>query len=121
MHGSLALLTVLGLIYVLCTVSIGLLISTLVRTQVAAMLVTLIVTLMPSFLFSGFIYPIFTMPPFFQAYSAKIPTMYFVNISRGIVMRGAGLAEVWVNVAVLVAYTAVVLILAALLLKKRIA
>ena len=121
MHGSLALLTVLGLVYVLCTVSIGLLVSTIVRTQVAAMLVTLIVTLMPSFLFSGFIYPVFTMPPFFQGYSARIPTMYFVNISRGIVMRGAGLAELWVNVVVLVVYTAVVLTLATWLLKKRIA
>lgn len=121
MHGSLALLTGLGLIYVLTTVSIGLLVSTVVRTQVAAMLVTVILTLMPSFLFSGFIYPIFTMPEFFQSYSARIPTMYFVNISRGIVMRGAGLAEVWTNVLVLVVYTAVVLALATLLVKKRIA
>jgi ABC-2 type transport system permease protein len=121
MHGSLALLVGLGLIYVVCTVSIGLLVSTLVRTQVAAMLVTLVVTLMPSFLFSGFIYPIFTMPEFFQGYSARIPTMYFVNISRGIVMRGAGLAEIWTNVAILVGYTAVVLTLATFLLRKRIA
>jgi ABC-2 type transport system permease protein len=121
MHGSLALLTGLGVIYVLCTVSIGLLVSTLVRTQVAAMLVTLIVTLMPSFLFSGFVYPVFTMPEFFQGYSARIPTMYFVNISRGIVMRGAGFAELWPNVAVLVGYTAVVLVLATWLFKKRIA
>ncbi|MFC3068467.1 ABC transporter permease [Phenylobacterium soli] len=121
MHGSLALLVGLGAIYVLTTVSIGLLVSTLVRTQVAAMLVTLVLTLMPSFLFSGFIYPIFTMPKFFQGYSARIPTMYFVNISRGIVMRGAGLAELWPNVAVLVVYTAVVLVLATFLLKKRIA
>jgi len=121
MHGSFLLLTALGLIYVLCTVSIGLLVSTLVRTQVAAMLVTVIITLMPAFLFSGFIYPIFTMPTFFQGYSARIPTMYFVNISRGIVMRGAGLSELWVNVAVLVGYTVVVLALATLLLKKRVA
>lgn len=121
MHGSLALLTALGMIYVLTTVSIGLLVSVLVRTQVAAMLVTVILTLMPSFLFSGFIYPIFTMPEFFQGYSARIPTMYFVNISRGIVMRGAGLPELWTNVAVLIAYTGVVLTIATLLLKKRIA
>lgn len=121
MRGSLLLLTGLGLIYVVCTVSIGLLISTLVRTQIAAMLITLIVTLMPSLLFSGFIYPLFTMPDFFQGYSARIPTMYFVNISRGIVMRGAGLAEIWPNVAVLVIYTAVVLAAATWLFKKRIA
>ena len=120
MHGSLALLVALGLVYVLTTVSIGLLVSTLVRTQVAAMLVTLILTLMPSFLFSGFIFPIFTMPEFFQGYSARIPTMYFVNISRGIVMRGAGLSELWFNVAILVGYTALVLVAATFLFKKRI-
>ena len=120
MHGSFVLLAALGLLYVICTVSIGLLVSMLVRTQVAAMLVSIIITLMPAFLFSGFVYPIFTMPPFFQGYSARIPTMYFVNISRGIVMRGAGLEELWVNVAVLVGYTAVVLTAACLLFRKRI-
>jgi ABC-2 type transport system permease protein len=121
MRGSLPLLVGLGLIYVVCTVSIGLLVSSLVRTQVAAMLLTLVVTLMPSFLFSGFVYPVFTMPPFFQTYSSAIPTVYFVNISRGIVMRGAGLADVWRDVGVLVAYTAVVLGLSTWLFKKRIA
>ena len=107
------------MLYVLTTVSIGLLVSTLVRTQVAAMLVALIITLMPSFLFSGFIFPIFTMPEFFQAYSARIPTMYFVEISRGIVMRGAGLADLWYNVIFLIGYTAAVLIAATLLFNKR--
>lgn len=121
MHGSLALLAILGLVYVVCTVSIGLLVSMLVRTQVAAMLVAIIVTLMPAFLFSGFVYPIFTMPEFFQGYSARIPTMYFVNISRGVVMRGAGLEELWVNASVLIAYTGVVIALSWALFKKRIA
>jgi ABC-2 type transport system permease protein len=121
MHGSLLLLTALGLLYVLTTVSIGLLVSTLVRTQLAAMLVALILTLMPSFLFSGFVYPIFTMPEFFQFYSAKIPTMYFVNISRGIVLRGAGLAELWRDAAILAVYTLVVLAIAIWRFNKRIA
>lgn len=121
MNGSFLLLTVLGLVYVITTVSIGLLVSTLVRTQLAAMLVTLVVTLMPSFLFSGFIYPVFTMPTFFQRYAASLPTMYFIDISRGIVMRGAGLFDLWPKVGVLVAYTTIVLMLATWLVKKRIA
>lgn len=121
MHGSLPLLAGLGMIYVLTTVSIGLLVSTLVRTQVAAMLVTLVVTLMPSFLFSGFIFPVFTMPELFQGYANTNPTTYFVDISRGIVLRGAGIAELWPNVAVLVGYTAVVQTLATFFFKKRIA
>jgi len=121
MNGSLGLLTALGLLYVVCTVSIGLLVSTLVRTQLAAMLMTLLVTLMPAFLFSGFVYPVFTMPTLFQRYAESIPTMYFIDISRGIVMRGAGLADLWPKAAVLVIYTAVVLALATLLVRKRIA
>lgn len=120
MHGSMLLLILLGLIYVLCTVAVGLLVSIIVRTQLAAMLVALIMTLMPSFLFSGLIYPVETMPPFFQAYSAKIPTMYFVNISRGIVMRGAGLSELWYDVTILITYTLVVLTAGVLLFRKRI-
>ena len=121
MNGSLTLLAALGLIFVVCTVSIGLLVSALVRTQVAAMLVTLLVTLMPAFLFSGFVYPVFTMPRMFQLYSASTPTVYFIDVSRGIVMRGAGLAELWTDVAVLVLYTLLVLGAAAWLVRKRIA
>ena len=121
MNGSISLLAMLGLIYVICTVSIGLLVSTLVKTQVAAMLVTLLVTLMPAFLFSGFVYPVFTMPRIFQLYSLSTPTVYFIDISRGIVMRGANLADLWADVAVLVTYTVLVLGAAAWLVKKRIA
>ena len=87
----------------------------------ALMLVALIVTLMPSFLFSGFVYPIFTMPDSFQAYSASLPTPYFLDISRGIVLRGAGLKELWGNVAVLAGYTVAVFALAAWRFKKRLA
>jgi ABC-2 type transport system permease protein len=121
MNGSVTLLAAIGLIYVVCTVSIGLLVSTLVRTQVAAMLVTLLVTLMPAFLFSGFIYPVFTMPRMFQLYASSSPTVYFIDISRGIVMRGAGLADLWTEVAVLIGYTFLVLGAAAWLVRKRIA
>lgn len=121
MNGSFTLLSLLGALFVVSTVSIGLLVSTLVRTQVAAMLVTLLVTLMPSFLMSGFIYPVFTMPRFFQIYSASTPTVYFIDISRGIVMRGAGVADLWADVAILAAYAATVLGAATLLVRKRIA
>ena len=119
--GSVTLLALLGLVYVVCTVAIGLLVSTLVRTQVAAMLITLLVTLMPSFLFSGFIYPVFTMPVMFQRYAASTPAPYFLDISRGIVLRAAGLADLWKDVAVLVVYTGIVLVTATRLVKKRIA
>lgn len=121
MHGSLALLVGVGMIYVMCTVAIGLLVSTLVKTQLAAMLLALILTLMPSFLFSGLVYPVATMPKVFQMYSAQLPTMYFVDISRGIVMRGAGLGDVLREVAIIAGYTVAVLVAAVLLFRKRLA
>lgn len=121
MRGSLLLLISSGLLYVVCTVSIGLLVSTLVRTQLAAMLMALILTLMPSFLFSGFVYPVFTMPAMFQSYSSMFPTRYFLETSRGIVLRGAGIVEVWPNLAIITVYTAVVFVLAAWRFRKRIA
>lgn len=110
-----------AVLYVLCTVGIGLLVSTITRTQLVAMLAALIVTLMPSFLFSGLLFPVFTMPWLLQQYTAIFPVRYFVDISRGVTLKGAGLADLWLNVVILIAYTGVVFALAAARLRKKVA
>lgn len=110
-----------AVLYVLCTVGIGLLVSTITRTQLVAMLAALIVTLMPSFLFSGLLFPVFTMPWLLQQYTAIFPVRYFVDIARGVTLKGAGPADLWVNVVVLVAYTGMVFALAAARLRKKVA
>ncbi len=120
-QGSLAFLLAAGLIYVFCTVGIGLLVSTVTRSQLVAMLLALIVTLMPSFLFSGLLFPIFTMPYLLQLYTAVFPGRYFVDISRGVALKGTGLETLWLEVAVLAAYTVAVFFLAAWRLKKKVA
>jgi len=120
-HGDLGLLIGLGLIYVFCTVAIGLFVSCLTSSQLIAMLIAFIVTLMPSFLFSGFLFPIFTMPAMMQLYAQLFPATYFMEISRGIVMRGATLAELWHHVAVLILFTLVLIGISVLLLKKKVA
>lgn len=121
LRGSLALLLGAGLIYVFTTVGIGLLVSTVVRTQLAAMLVALIISLMPSFLYSGFLFPIFTMSYSAQIYARILPAAYFVDLSRGIVLRGAGLPELWPSVALLFAYTLAVFALAVWRFRKKVA
>ncbi|HSM20400.1 MAG TPA: ABC transporter permease, partial [Hyphomicrobiales bacterium] len=121
LRGDLTLLFATGLIYVFCTVGIGLLVSTVTRSQLVAMLLALIVTLMPSFLFSGFLFPIFTMPYFLQIYTRIFPARYFVDLSRGIVLKGAALPELWPTVALLLGYTAVVFALAAWRFRKKVA
>ncbi|MBI5627365.1 MAG: ABC transporter permease, partial [Candidatus Rokubacteria bacterium] len=119
-RGSLALLLALALLYVLATVGIGLLISTRTRSQVVAILLSIVLTLMPSFLFSGFLFPIETMPPFFQWYTHLFPARHFMEIARGISLKGIGLDRLWPSAALLLAYAAGVLTLASLRFRRMI-
>jgi ABC-2 type transport system permease protein len=119
--GSPGLLFAASLIYVFTTVSIGLLVSAVTRTQLTAMMLALIVTLMPSFLFSGFLFPVFTMPLASRLYSAVVPASHFIEISRGIVLKGAGISAIWPHLAVLGVYTAVVFAFAVWRLKQKVA
>lgn len=120
-RGNPGLLLAIGLLYVFGTVAIGLLVSTLTSNQVAAMLLALILTLMPSVLFSGFLFPIFTMPYVMQLYTAAFPSRYFIEISRDLVMKGAGFSGIWQNTAVLLAYSVAVFSLAAWRFRKKVA
>ncbi len=120
-RGDVRILLAMGLIYVFCTVGLGLLVSTVTRSQLVAMLLALILTMMPSILFSGFIFPIFTMPLPLQAYTYAFPARYFVDLSRDLVMKGAEPAELWLNAAMLVLYTLVVFALAAWRFRKKVA
>lgn len=120
-RGSLMLLLAVSGVYVLTTVAIGLLVSTVTRTQLAAMLLALIITLMPSFLFSGFLFPVFTMPFALQLYSQLFPATYFMEISRGVVLKGVSLESIWQPLLMLVIYTAVIFFFAASRLRQKVA
>ena len=120
-RGNAALLLFAGSIYVLCTVGLGLLVSTIAQRQITAMLLALILTLMPSFLFSGFLFPIFTMPYALQLYTLLSPARYFIEASRGIVLKGAGLGELWPSLGILIVYTVLVFLVAAGRLRKKVA
>lgn len=120
-RGSPAVLALGSILYVFCTVGIGLLISTVTRSQVVAVLLALIITLMPSFLFSGFMYPIVTMPEALQWYTRIFPARYFTDISRGLFLKGIGVAELKEQFVVLAAYTLVIFGAAALRFRKKVA
>jgi ABC-2 type transport system permease protein len=112
LRGDLPLLLGISLIYVLAAVGIGLLVSTVTRSQVVAMLLTLVLTFMPSFLFSGFIFPLFTMPAAMQAYTYTFPARFYMEIARGILLKGVGLGVLWPNAAMLLVYTVAILVAA---------
>lgn len=119
--GSVPLFLAATVVYVLCTVGLGLLISSLTRSQLVAMLLALLFTLMPSFLFSGFLYPIYTMPLMMEIYTWLFPARHFIEISRGIAMKDVGLAVLWPQLLLLILYTTVVFAITARLFRKKVA
>ncbi len=120
MRGSLLFFLLASIPYVVGTVGIGLLVSTLVRSQLAAMLLALVLTLMPSFLFSGFMFPIFSMPVALQIYAYLFPARYFTKITYDIFLKGVGPEVWWAQLAVLTAYTLGLIALASLRFQKKV-
>ncbi|HZE82349.1 MAG TPA: ABC transporter permease, partial [Candidatus Polarisedimenticolia bacterium] len=70
-------------------------------------------TFLPSIFFSGYIFPRETMPTFFYVISYFIPASYFINITRGIILRGAGITQLWTDGLALFAIGSFLLIIAA--------
>jgi ABC-2 type transport system permease protein len=99
-HGNVLTLLLLSLPFLLTVLGIGLVISTRAGTQAEAFQLAM-GTILPSVFLSGYIFLIENMPPFFQAISAVIPTTYYIRILRGIILRGAGLADLWREGAIL--------------------
>lgn len=86
-NGSLTLLLLLAGLFLVTTLGLGLLISTVANTQQEAMLTTMF-TLLPAIFLSGFMFPLAAMPGWLQAVSYAIPLRYFLIIVRGIILKG---------------------------------
>jgi ABC-2 type transport system permease protein len=119
LRGSFALLFAMSLLYVLCTLALGLFISTISETQQQAMLTAAFFFLMPMIYLSGFIFPIENMPAVIQPLTYLIPLRYFLVIVRGIFLKGIGLDLLWPQAAALAGWGAVVLSLAVVRSQKR--
>jgi ABC-2 type transport system permease protein len=118
MRGSLVLLFGVAAIYLVVALAIGLWISALVETQQQAMFVTFFV-MMVYLLMSGLFTPVDSMPRWVQLLSEFTPVRHFVQISRAILVKGAGLAEIARPLVILVVYAAVMLTLAVRQYSKR--
>jgi len=111
-HGSVILLAFLSLPYIFVSLSLGILISSKATSQAQAMQLAFL-TVLPSIFFSGYIFPRETMPKFFYYLSYLVPAAYYINITRGIILRGAGWVHLWSDAVVLFLMGAVLLIIAA--------
>jgi len=94
--GSLVLLGVFSLIFLFTALGTGLLISTVAENQMQAIQIS-VVFVMPSVMLSGFVFPLESMPLPIWAVGQLVPATYFIRILRGIILRGAGIQDIWCN------------------------
>ena len=118
--GSFLVLTAGAVLYSVCTIGIGLLISVLMRSQLAAMFTTLMVTMTTAFNYSGFVTPVASMDAIGQFIAQLIPATHFMTVVRGSYLKGFGFGYYWPQLGALALYTLVLYSLAWLFLKKRI-
>lgn len=111
--GSPALLLAASAVYLLCTLGLGLFISTISSTQQQAMMTSTFFFLVPMIYLSGFIFPIENMPVAIQWITTLIPLRYYLVIVRGIFLKGVGFDLLWPHVAAMGAWGVTVLALAA--------
>ena len=118
-RGSLVLLFGVSAVFLVGALSLGIFISTLARSQLLASQAAFVATFLPAFLLSGFMFDIGNMPRVLQLVTYLIPARYFVTILRGLYLKGTGLPELWPECLLMVAFAALMLMLAFRSFKKR--
>jgi len=104
-QGSLFLLGLESILFIISSLALGILISTVSETQQTAMMISLMGLMLPVILLSGFIFPITSMPLPLQVISNIIPAKWFIIIIKGIMLKGVGLAFVWKETLILLGMT----------------
>lgn len=115
--GSVLLLLLMSLAYIFCMLGLGLLISTKARNQMQAIQYAFL-TMLPSILLSGFMYPRSEMPTLIYMISYLIPATYYIDIMRGIVLRGAEFSDIWKDFSALLGLGGFFVMIAANRFKK---
>jgi len=104
-NGSLTLLMAESLLFIIMSLALGILISTVSQSQQQAMLLSMFALMLPTILLSGFIFPIENMPLLLQLISHLMPSKWFIIIVKGIMLKGVGLAYFWKETLIIVAMT----------------
>lgn len=111
-RGSVALLLAASALYALVGLALGVLIAALTSSQIAAMLAALGGTMLPNALLSGMIFPVASLPLPLQWLTNIVPARWFIVISRGIMLKGAGVAQLWQEMGILALMAALLMVAA---------
>ncbi len=119
MLGSIPVLFGLSGIFILTTLGLGLFVSTIAKSQQQAMLIAQFFFFFPFIFLSGFTFPIANMPRVIQLITYIIPLRYFLEIVRGMFLKGVGLAELWPQALAMLAIGIVIFTLSVKRFHKR--
>jgi ABC-2 type transport system permease protein len=119
MRGSWIVLLLAVSLFLVGALGLGLLISSAAETQQVAFQLAMLVSFLPTFMLSGFIFPISSMPSFLQVVTYGVPARYFLTALRAIVLKGVGVAAFWRELVALGLFAAVVLTLSAVRLRRQ--
>ncbi len=109
--GSVVLLLAESMLYILMSLSLGILISTVSKTMQQAIFISLVGMMLPTVLLSGFIFPIENMPEVYNWISAILPPRYFITIIKNIMIKGTGFSFVWKETLILVFFTVITILI----------
>ena len=116
--GSIALLYLLTGFFIFASLALGLMISNIAKNQMQSMLLSFFI-LLPSILLSGFMFPREAMPKLFYYLGTILPLTHYLQIIRGILLKGNTLSYLWTPICALILFIAVVLTLSVVRFKKR--
>ena len=121
LKGSALLLLTSSAVFLFGALALGIMVSAMFRSQLMAYQMGTLISFLPAFLLSGFIYSIGSMPRVIQFISLFVPARYFMEIARGIFLKGIGMELLWFNFLLLVGYGALVFYFATRKLRQKVA
>jgi ABC-2 type transport system permease protein len=110
---------VASLLYVICTLGLGLIVSARATSVDAANQFAALISFLPTFMLSGFVFPITSMPPVLQGLSYVFPARYFIEINRTVFLKGGGMEVLWPQMAALCVFAVVLIVMAASLYREK--
>jgi ABC-2 type transport system permease protein len=119
LRGSVFVLLAEGLLFILVSLSLGILISARTSSQRVAMFGAMVGTMLPTMLLSGFIFPLESLPGPLRLVSYVVPARWFVTVARSIMLKGVGLTYLWRETLVLVVMALALLTLSTRSFKER--
>lgn len=119
LRGNLGVLALGAALFVFCSLGLGLVISAVAPSLESANMLGLLLSILPAFILSGFAFPLGSIPVWLQVVSCLFPARFMVTISRGVFLKGAGVAELWPELAALGVYAVVVIAVSIVLTSRR--